>query len=229
MYIECRDITLSYENKTVLSGLSFSVEEGDFLMIAGENGSGKSTLVKALLSLHPVKDGEIKFDSRIKKDEIGYLPQIHRDRPDFPATVYEVVLSGCGVGRFMPFHTAADRKKAKEVMEKLNISDLRKKPFSELSGGQKQKTLLARALCAAKKLLLIDEPTTGLDPSARAELYDIIGALHREGMTVIMISHEEEALKYAGKVLHLCCEPPFFGSVEEFKESEEYKHFFVKR
>ena len=138
---------------------------------------------------------------------------------DFPASVREVVLSGFlgGMGAF-PFYTRCHKRKANEIMQKLEISHIAKKCYHELSGGQQQRVLLARALCAAKKLLIMDEPTSALDSSAVNEFYELISNLSDEGMTIIMISHDiENAVRYANSVLHLGeAEALFFGSSEEY-------------
>ena len=172
--IKVENLTLSYENMTVVKDLSFTVESGDYLCIVGENGSGKSTLVKSLLSLKKPVGGEITFGGGLRRNEIGYLPQQTGAQHDFPASVGEVVISGClnSMG-FRPFYTDRERKKAAENMERLSISDLKKRSFRELSGGQQQRVLLARALCATSKLLLLDEPVSGLDPMVTAEMYEL--------------------------------------------------------
>ena len=201
--IKVENLTLSYENMTVVKDLSFTVESGDYLCIVGENGSGKSTLVKSLLSLKKPVGGEITFGGGLRRNEIGYLPQQTGAQHDFPASVGEVVISGClnSMG-FRPFYTDRERKKAAENMERLSISDLKKRSFRELSGGQQQRVLLARALCATSKLLLLDEPVSGLDPMVTAEMYELIADINRSGVTVVMVTHDvRAALKYAGHIL----------------------------
>ena len=184
MTIKCIDLDIGYDGKTVVSGLNFKINDGDYLCIVGENGSGKTTLMKTLLGLIPLLGGSIQG---LNKNDIGYLPQISDIQKDFPATVEEVVLSGTKKLFY--------RKKEKDLMrfnlERLNIANLSKCKFSELSGGQRQRALLARALCASKKILLLDEPVSGLDPKATAIMYEIINKLNKEdGMTIIMISHD---------------------------------------
>lgn len=220
--IKVENLTLSYENMTVVKDLSFTVESGDYLCIVGENGSGKSTLVKSLLSLKKPVGGEITFGGGLRRNEIGYLPQQTGAQHDFPASVGEVVISGClnSMG-FRPFYTDRERKKAAENMERLSISDLKKRSFRELSGGQQQRVLLARALCATSKLLLLDEPVSGLDPMVTAEMYELIADINRSGVTVVMVTHDvSAALKYAGHILcmrqGLTRESWFFGTPEEF-------------
>ena len=219
--ITCRDVSLAYENQIVLTHVDFTVEPGDCLCIVGENGSGKSTLVKALLGLKAPKSGTITYGDGLAPDAVGYLPQQTELRRDFPASVGEVVLSGCRPGALGLFYTAADRRCAAKNMEVLGIAPLRRQCFAELSGGQQQRALLARALCATEKLLLLDEPTAGLDPVVTAELYEVVRALNREhGITVVMISHDLEGVfSVASKVLHLKREQIFFGTVADYRRS----------
>ena len=198
MTIKCIDLDIGYVGKTVVSGLNLKINDGDYLCIVGENGSGKTTLMKTLLGLIPLLGGSIQG---LNKNDIGYLPQISDIQKDFPATVEEVVLSGTKKLFY--------RKKEKDLMrfnlERLNIANLSKCKFSELSGGQRQRVLLARALCASKKILLLDEPVSGLDPKATAMMYETINKLNKEdGMTIIMISHDlNGSLKYASNVLNV--------------------------
>lgn len=198
MTIKCIDLDIGYDGKTVVSGLNLKINDGDYLCIVGDNGSGKTTLMKTLLGLIPLLGGSIQG---LNKNDIGYLPQISDFQKDFPATVEEVVLSGTKKLFY--------RKKEKDLMrfnlERLNIANLSKCKFSELSGGQRQRVLLARALCASKKILLLDEPVSGLDPKATAMMYEIINKLNKEdGMTIIMISHDlNGSLKYASNVLNV--------------------------
>ncbi|MDR2535371.1 MAG: metal ABC transporter ATP-binding protein, partial [Treponema sp.] len=170
--ITCQDAAFAYEGNTVIRELSFEVRQGDYLCIVGENGSGKSTLLKGLLGLIPPQKGRVLLGEPLKPNEIGYLPQYKAPQKDFPAGVYEVVLSGRQGSRgILPFYAAADKQAAEENLNRLGIGDLRNKCYRELSGGQQQRVMLARAFCAARKLLLLDEPAAGLDPLATAELY----------------------------------------------------------
>ena len=213
--IEVRGLSVAYENRIVIEGLSFSVSEGDYLCVVGENGSGKSTLIKAILGLKQIKSGAIEFGDGLMQTQIGYLPQQTMQTHDFPATVKEVVLSGT-VSAGKLFCSRADRERAYRNMELLGIEKLAKHGFCELSGGQKQRTLLARALCSTKKLILLDEPTAALDPQAAAELYAIIEKINRENsITVIMVSHDMKCIDYATHVLHL-------GKSDLFASREEY-------
>lgn len=220
--IKTEDLTLSYENMTVIEGLSFEVNGGDYLCIVGENGSGKSTLIKALLSLKRCESGSISFGDGLKQREIGYLPQQTGAQRDFPASVSEVVISGCLNSRgIKPFYSRREKAMAAENMERLGITELKKRSYRELSGGQQQRVLLARALCATKKLLLLDEPVSGLDPMVTAELYSLIEGINKSEVTVIMVTHDiSAALKYASHILCLRSDDWFFGTTAEFIRSD---------
>lgn len=220
--IKVEKLSLSYENMTVIQDLDFEVNSGDYLCIVGENGSGKSTLIKALLSLKKPVGGAITFGDGLLQKEIGYLPQQTLAQKDFPASVYEVVISGCLNSRgFKPFYSARERKTALKNMERMNITDLRLRSYRDLSGGQQQRVLLARALCATQKLLLLDEPVSGLDPMVTAEMYEIIAKINSGGVTVIMVTHDmAAALKYANRILCLRESGYFFGTPDEFRQSD---------
>ena len=221
--IECKELTAGYEGTPVVKDLSFTVSAGDYLCIVGENGSGKSTLMKTLLGLRSALSGEIIFADGLKQKEIGYLPQQTAAQKDFPATVREVVLSGC-LGRkgLSPFYSKADKKLCDDNIELLGISGIAHRSYRNLSGGQQQRVLLARALCATKKLLLLDEPVSGLDPMFTAEMYEIISRLNREnGVTIIMISHDlQGALRYGTKILHMESGAYFFGTTAEYRSTD---------
>jgi len=221
--LKCDSLTASYDGVNVLSSLSFAINEGDYLCILGENGSGKSTLVKSLLGIKKASGGTITLGDGLKHTDIGYLPQHTAMQSGFPATVREVVISGClGSRGLRPFYSLKEKKSAESAMKRLGISDLACRSCRELSGGQQQRMLLARALCAAKKLLLLDEPVTGLDPAASEEMYELISELNRkDNMTIIMVSHDiPNALKYSSRILCLCsCSTSFFGTAEEYESS----------
>lgn len=225
--ISCRDVCLSYENNTVIKNLSFNVEAGDYLCIVGENGSGKSTLVKAMLGLKETASGHLHFGEGIKKGEIGYLAQQTTAQKDFPASVYEVVISGCLADKRSLFYTKKQKALVKENMEKLDVFSLKSRCFRELSGGQQQRVLLARALCATKKLILLDEPVTGLDPVVTSELYSIIRSINSDyGITIVMVSHDlDAAIKNASHILHLSKNDYFYGTVENYLSSDIYRSF----
>ena len=216
--ISVDDLTLSYENMTVIRNMSFRVNNGDYLCIVGENGSGKSTLIKALLSLKKPVGGSITFSGGLRRNEIGYLPQQTGAQQDFPASVWEVVLSGCLNSRgIRPCYSDRERKMAAQNMERLGITHLKKRSYRELSGGQQQRVLLARALCATKKLLLLDEPVSGLDPMVTAEMYELISSINQSDVTVIMVTHDiSAAMKYASHILCLRQDSWFYGTPQEF-------------
>lgn len=224
----CEDVSIGDEGQTVVKDLYFSIQAGDYLCIVGENGSGKSTLVKSLLGLKSVEKGRIIYGDGLKQNEIGYLPQQTDAQKDFPASVYEVILSGRLNSRGLkPFYTGADKKAAVEKMELLGIRDLARQCFRDLSGGQKQRALLARALCATKTLLLLDEPVTGLDPIVTAEFYQLIRRINREsGIAVVMVSHDiESAVEDASHILHLQERMLFFGTAQDYRKSRVGKTF----
>ena len=211
-------LTIGYGNKIVLQDINFSVNQGDYLCIIGENGVGKTTLLKTLLGLNKPLDGFLTLENGLTRKEFGYLSQQTDLQKDFPATVYEIVLSGCQAkAGLRPFYNASERKLAKHNMERLGISGFKKKCFKELSGGQQQRVLLARALCATQKILFLDEPVAGLDPKARDDLYELIAHLNQtEGLSVIMITHDlTSAYRYASHILHLDVQS-YFGTKSDF-------------
>lgn len=222
MVFECSDVALGYENRVVAGDLNFRLDEGGYLCIVGENGTGKSTLIKTLLGLIKPLEGNVKISGGKGTGKgIGYLPQQTQVQRDFPASVWEVILSGMqNSGHKSPFYTKADKKEAGKNLKKLGIWNLKKRCYRELSGGQQQRVLLARALCAADSALILDEPVTGLDPAAAKEFYGEIKNLNKEGMTIIMVTHDiRSALKYATHILHLEQEHDFFGTVAEYRQS----------
>lgn len=224
--LTCKNLTLGYDGKEILSNLSFEVNSGDYLVVVGENGSGKTTLMKTLLGLNKPLSGSIVFGDGLLKNEIGYLPQQTVVQRDFPATVREIVISGCG-GRcgLKPFYSAEDKKLANENIEKMGIANLADRCYRELSGGQQQRVLLARALCATRKILLLDEPVSGLDPKVTAEMYQLIADLNRSGITVIMISHDiNSTLKFSSHVLHIG-KSVFYGTKQDYIDSDIYNSF----
>lgn len=224
--IICENVSLGYEGTTVATGINFEVNEGEYLCIVGENGSGKTTLLKAILGLQNPVDGKIEFVNGLTRKDIGYLPQQTIVQRDFPASVREIVQSGCqGRLGFRPFYSKSDKALAAKNIEKMGIADLTSRSYRELSGGQQQRVLLARALCATGKLLILDEPVSGLDPKVTAELYKIIKELNEEGITIVMISHDiEAAVEYASHILHVG-HNNFFGTKEEYLISSEGKSF----
>jgi len=226
--ITVQDLALGYDSQAIVKGLNFTVGSGDYLCILGENGSGKSTLMKTLLHLQEPLAGKIIFGEGLDSRQIGYLPQQTPVQKDFPAAVREIVLSGCLGRSKRPFYSKEDKALAESSMQRMGITALADRCYRELSGGQQQRVLLARALCATKKLLLLDEPVSGLDPNATEEMYAAIQDLNKEGITIIMISHDiSAALRYASRILHIGSEL-FFGTKAEYLGSSEGKLFLSR-
>lgn len=221
--LECNNASLGYDNKPVIEHLDFCVEYGDYVCVVGENGSGKSTLIKSILGLIKPISGTIFKDRSLDNGNIGYLPQQTESQKDFPATVEEVIMSGflnkCGL---RPFYRKSEKKTADENIKKMNIEPLRKKSYRTLSGGQQQRVLLARALCAADKLLVLDEPVTGLDPNATEELYDCLRRLNKDyNVTIIMVSHDiKNVITQADKILHIENDEYFYGDIQKYLHSK---------
>ena len=227
--IVCKDISLGYEGQSVLTHLDLTVRAGDYLCIVGDNGSGKSTLLRGLLGLLPPQSGEIWRAPELQKGAVGYLPQQTKAQKDFPATVFEVVLSGFLNRKGMHFfYSAAQKSEALMNMGKLGILELKDACYRDLSGGQQQRVLLARALCAASRLLILDEPITGLDPAAAQDLYKTLSYLNRkEGMAVVMVTHDlRSALRSAKTVLHIGRRGDLFsGTVADYLASPQGRRF----
>lgn len=227
--ISVRNLSVYYDRKPVLRDVSFDVEQGDYICIVGENGSGKTTLMKGILGLIPVKNGSFFFGEGVKTNNIGYLPQYNPLQKDFPASVMEVVLSGClNQMGLKPFYSSKEKGKATRNLSQLGILNTKNKSYKTLSGGQQQRVLLARALCAADKVLFLDEPVSGLDPIITAEFYQIIQELNMTGITVMMVSHDvKTAVKNASKILHLGRNSVYFGTTENYLNSEIGKKYLL--
>ena len=218
-YLTVQNLSVGYDGHPVAEGISFTVSAGDYLCVVRENGSGKSTLMKTLLRLQEPLSGQILPGDGLRRNEIGYLPQKTAVQRDFPASVREIVRSGCqGRCGLRPFYNREEKALAEEAMERMGIAPLAERCFREMSGGQQQRVLLARALCATRKLLLLDEPVAGLDPKATAELYELIASLNREGVAILMVSHDLAAVDYASHILHIG-DRLFFGTREAYLES----------
>ena len=229
-YITVQDLSLGYDAHSIVEDLNFTVNSGDYLCIVGENGSGKTTLMKTLLGLQEPIRGQILIDDGLKRNEIGYLPQQTIVQKDFPASVREIVLSGCqGRCGLRPFYSKEEKQLAEENMQRMGITELASRCYRELSGGQQQRVLLARALCATRKVLLLDEPVSGLDPKVTAEMYSLIESLNKDGITIIMISHDiAAAIRYASHILHIGARI-FFGTKEEYETSDAGKYFLMNQ
>ena len=223
--LTCQNLTLKYDGRVILEDLNFTVRAGDYLCIVGENGSGKSTLMKTILGLHTEYEGNMETGDGLLASEIGYLPQQTNVQRDFPASVREIVLSGCqGRCGFRPFYTKEEKNRARRTMGRMGILEFEQRCYRELSGGQMQRVLLARALCATQKALLLDEPVSGLDPKVTVEMYQLIARLNRDdGITILMVSHDiAAAVKYASHILHIG-ETVFFGTKQEYLASGVYQ------
>ena len=212
-----KNLSVGYDGQPIVSGLNFSVNAGDYLCIVGENGSGKTTLMKTLLGLREPLSGQIIPGDGLKRNEIGYLPQQTIVQKDFPASVREIVLSGFqGRSGLRPFYNREEKQEAEENMRRMGIANHADQCYRELSGGQQQRVLLARALCATRKILLLDEPVSGLDPKVTEEMYKLIYSLNQEKITIIMISHDvAAAVQYATHILHIG-NTVFFGTKDEW-------------
>ena len=222
LLLKCEHVDFGYENQDAVIDVSLEVSTGDYICIVGENGSGKSTLMKGILGLLKPTEGKIEISEELKKAGIGYLPQQTAAQKDFPATVFEVVISGClGKRGNRPFYSPKEKQTALSNLERLGIADLKKSCFRDLSGGQKQRALIARALCATDKLLILDEPITGRDPSAIQDFYNIIRKLNREEqVAILMVSHDmANIVRQAGKILHLQQKALFWGTVQDYLKS----------
>ena len=219
--LACQNVSLKYDANVIVRDITFSVNAGDYLCVVGENGSGKTTLIKTLLGLHAPSSGTFVTGDGLKRNEIGYLPQQTLVQRDFPASVYEIVLSGCqGRCGMRPFYNKAEKRLALESMERMGIARFAGRSYRDLSGGQQQRVLLARAFCATQKLLLLDEPVSGLDPNATEDMYRLIQELHDDGVTIIMISHDiPSALRYATHILHIGGERATFQTKEAFVQN----------
>lgn len=218
--ITCEQLRLGYDGREIVSGLSFTVNSGDYLCIVGENGSGKSTLMRTVLGLQQPLGGQVRLGDGLRASQIGYLPQQTVVQRDFPATVWEVVLSGCQGGcGLRPYYNREEKARARKNIESMELTALTKRCYRELSGGQQQRVLLARALCATTKLLVLDEPVSGLDPKVTAELYAHIRRINRAGITVVMVSHDvDAAIRDASHILHIG-DSLFFGSKADYLRS----------
>lgn len=200
--LSAKDLAVGYEGKAVLQNISFEVKAGDYFCIVGENGSGKTTLLRTIVGLIPPISGELKYGDGFTKTAVGYLPQQSDVQRDFPASVFEIVLSGCQNGlNHKFFYSKGQKEMALKNIERMGIVHLARRCYRELSGGQQQRVLLARALCATKQVLILDEPVAGLDPEATEEMYRMIKQLNDEELTIIMISHDiANVKKYANTI-----------------------------
>ena len=225
--LTCKNLSIGYDSKIILNNINFEANAGDYICIIGENGSGKSSLMKTILGLQPPINGKVFTGDGLKFNEIGYMPQQTVVQKDFPASVREIILSGCqGRCGMRPFYNKSEKMILKYALEKMKIEDISKHCYRELSGGQQQRTLLARALCSARKMLLLDEPVSGLDPNATLEMYNLIEELnHKDNITIIMITHDiQSALKYASHIMRIG-KNIFYGTKEDYINNEKINSF----
>lgn len=225
--LTCKNLSIGYDSKIILNNINFKVNSGDYICIVGENGSGKSTLMKTIIGLQPIISGKVFTGDRLKFNEIGYMPQQTAIQKDFPASVREIVLSGCqGRCGMRPFYNEVEKMILKYALQKMKIEKLSKHCYRELSGGQQQRVLLARALCSTQKMLLLDEPVSGLDPNVSIEMYNLIEELNRkDNITIIMITHDiESALKYASHIMHIG-KNIFYGTKQDYINNKKIKNF----
>ena len=220
--IECKRLSVGYDKKVVCKDINFKVEEGDYLCILGENGSGKSTLLKTILGLNKAVLGKVIFEKSLSKNKLGYLPQQNDFQKYYPATVKEVIMSGfISQMGLRPFYNKAEKNKANGIIEFLGLENLTKNGFKELSGGQQQRVLLARALCATDKILVLDEPTNGLDSKTTNQFYKLLKNLNNSGLTIIMVSHNlDKVMEYASHIVYLKDSMIFNGTKQEFESSD---------
>lgn len=228
--LRCENISVGYEDGIVVSDVSFELNRGDYVCIVGENGAGKSSLLKGILGLAKIQGGKLEYGDGMSRADVGYLPQQKDYQKNFPATVKEVVMSGfLNKMGLRPYYNRAERAKAMEILSDFGMADYVRASFGSLSGGQKQRVLLARAMCATDKLLLLDEPTTGLDPVATEELYELLKRLNREKKTtILMVSHDlNKAVSDAGLILHVNKRSGcgYFGPADKYLDSEAARHF----
>jgi zinc transport system ATP-binding protein len=228
-------LSCSYREGRVLEDVSFQVERGDYVGIVGPNGSGKSTLIKALLGLEAINSGSATlFGTPLSQfrdwHKVGYLPQsLHLVNPVFPATVHETVGLGLlSLKRFPKRLNRADNTKIDLLLDELGISDLKHKLIGELSGGQLQRVLLARAIVNDPELLVLDEPTAALDPETRNRFYAMIADINKSrGVTVLLVTHDSGAIgEHASKMLYLDKKILFYGSFDQFCHSPEMSSLF---
>ncbi len=202
---KCNNLCLGYGSTLIQENLNIQIDKGDYVFILGENGTGKSTLIKTILGFIKPYSGTIEYSPEWDRKKIGYLPQTSEIQKTFPATVKEIVLSGCQseLGIF-PFYKKQHIQKAMNNLKKLGMEEYAGRSFKELSGGQQQRILFARALCATASVIIMDEPAKGFDSVTTQKMYEIVGELNAQGVTVITISHDAQAAqKYAGKIIRL--------------------------
>lgn len=215
--LEVKNLKVSYSNHVALENVSFKVNEGEYICLVGENGSGKSTLVKTIVGLHKEDEGEV--DIKISLDQVSYLAQTNLKDLNFPATAKEIILSGTQKHGKFPFYTKKDKELYKQVIKELKIEDIQNRRIGDLSGGQKQRVLIARALIREPKLLILDEPSTGLDYNITKELYEILKRLNKEkNITIIMATHDLDEINHENvRIICLAKTVKYDGDIENWK------------
>lgn len=222
--LTCSGIAIGHEGRAVCRNINFTLNSGECLCIVGGSGSGRSTLLRVMMNNEPPMEGTVTYENGVTKNDIGCLPQIRDARMN--SVVRDVVLAGCLNRRRLPFFTKQDKQIVSERLHLVGIADIERRRFSELSGGMQQKVLLARALCAATKLLLLDDPVHGLDKNSAGEMYELIETICMAGMPVVMVSDDVDAvLRLATHILHLSDEPLFYGTKEDYLRTYEGKMF----
>lgn len=215
MLFELKNLSCGYNKDLIIKNLNMKMEDGDFICVVGPNGAGKTTLIKTILGLIKPLKGEVIYHD-LKPSFIGYMPQESKIDSRFPASNMEVVLSGT-LNKVKHFYSKEDRERALNNFKLLGISKLKDKSFKDLSGGERQKVLLARSLSATSKLLILDEPSNNLDSKSKKELYKLIEDLNQKGLSIMMITHDLDHGNLIGnKILSLREDDTFFGSVESF-------------
>lgn len=230
MLICAHHLAFYYGDQKIIEDVNVDVEKGDYLVIAGPNGSGKSTLIKGLVGLKKPQEGVVHYNFEENNKGLGYMPQQHVFQKDFPASVAEIARTGLVRDKFFsPFFSKSEKKEVLRTLSLLGIGDLAKKSFSSLSGGQQQRVLLARALLASSELLILDEPTAGLDPIVTKEFYYLLASLNAKGIALVMVSHDLKlALEDANKVLYLEYGRAELFEKEAFLQSETGKKVVQK-
>lgn len=215
--LEVNNLQVSYSNHIAIEKISFKVEEGEYICLVGENGSGKSTLIKTIVGLNKQDTGTIKLN--IPLEDVSYLSQTNLKDLNFPATAKEIIMSGTQKHMQIPFYSKADKEKYNKVIKDLKIENIVGKKIGDLSGGQKQRVLIARALIREPKLLILDEPLTGLDYNITKELYNILEKENNERKTaIIMATHDLDEIKnIKPRIIYLAREIKYDGNIEGWK------------